>query len=190
MADTSANATAAKPRTASARKPGAASTAAATATNGSESKARFSKAIEEAKAGVQALGKEAHDKAGGYREKASAAGNEWFEEAKVRGGQAKEKAAELAVEGKTRASEAIVGLAKLVEDNADTIDAKLGLKYGDYARKAGTSMHEAAAKLDAKDINELGDDAREFVRKSPGLAIGIAAVAGYMLARVFRSSSN
>lgn len=49
---------------------------------------------------------------------------------------------------------------------------------------------DAAAKLDAKELGELGEDAREFVRKSPGLAVGMAAVAGFMLARMFGGGSK
>lgn len=163
---------------------------AATDGDGQGSKARFTKAVEEAKAGVQALGKEAQDRADTYREQAKDKSGEWLDEAKAYGSQAKDKAAELAVEGKARASEALLGLGKVVEDNAATIDEKLGAKYGDYARKAGTSIQDAAAKLDSKDIGELGDDAREFVRKSPALAVGIAAAAGFLLAKVFRGSSD
>ena len=51
-------------------------------------------------------------------------------------------------------------------------------------------MQEAAAKLDAKDLGELGEDARRFVKDSPGAAIGIAAVAGFFLAKMFRSGSS
>jgi len=158
------------------------------ATDGS--KARFAKAVEEAKAGVHALGKEAQDKAGTYREQAGAKGSEWIDDAKSYGGQAKEKGIELAVEGKARATEALLGLGKVVEENAATIDEKLGVKYGDYARKAGTSIQDAATKLDSKDLGEIGDDAREFVRKSPALAVGLAAAAGFVLARFFRGSSD
>ena len=75
-------------------------------------------------------------------------------------------------------------------DNADTIDEKLGTRYGDYARTAARSMQETAAKIEAKDIGELGEDAKEFVRKSPGLAIGIAAVAGFLVSRLFKGSSS
>jgi ElaB/YqjD/DUF883 family membrane-anchored ribosome-binding protein len=75
----------------------------------------------------------------------------------------------------------------VVSDNAATIDEKLGAKYGDYARTASRSLQENATKLDNKDLDELGEDAREFVRKSPGLAVGMAAVAGYMVARLFRA---
>lgn len=147
------------------------------------SKERFAKAVEEAKAGAQALGKEAQDRADLYREKISTTSTEWADQAKV-------KATDLAVEGKAKASEAMAGLGKMVADNAGLIDEKVGAKYGDYARSAAQSIQDAATKLDSKDINELADDAKEFVRKSPGVAIGIAAVAGFMLARVFRGSNN
>jgi ElaB/YqjD/DUF883 family membrane-anchored ribosome-binding protein len=159
---------------------------AAVSNGGDAAKARFAKAIEEAKAGAQALKGEATGKADVYREQLTAKGSEWLEEAKVKGDEAKVKATELANEGKTRASGAISGLGKIVEDNAVTLDEKLGVKYGDYARTYGKQMQDAGAKLDAKELGELGEDAKEFVRKSPGLAVGIAAAAGFLLARVFR----
>ena len=45
-------------------------------------------------------------------------------------------------------------------------------------------------KARAKDLNELGDDAKQFVRKSPALALGIAAVAGFLVSRLFKGGSN
>lgn len=160
------------------------------ATNGGDAaKARFAKAIEEAKAGAHALKDEAQGKAGVYREQLSAKSGEWLEEAKVRGDEAKVKATELANEGKARASTAISSLGKIVEDNAPALDEKLGVKYGDYARTYGKQMQDAGAKLDSKELAELGDDAKEFVRKSPGVALGIAATAGFLLARLFRRSN-
>ena len=158
--------------------------------NGTEAKARFSKAIEEARSGAQALAKDVQDKSGAYREKLSSASNDWIEEAKVMGDQAKERATALAKDGKNRASDAISGLGKVVADNAGTIDEKLGTRYGDYARTAARTMQETAAKIEAKELDELGEEARQLVRKSPGLAIGIAAAVGFMLARLFRGSSK
>jgi ElaB/YqjD/DUF883 family membrane-anchored ribosome-binding protein len=152
-----------------------------------EAKAKFSKALEEAKAGAAALGEEAKVRAGAYREKANAKYGEKKGEARVYGDDAKARAADLAREGKGKISEGLTQLSKVVSDNAATIDEKLGAKYGDYARTASRSLQENATKLDNKDLDELGEDAREFVRKSPGLAVGMAAVAGYMVARLFRA---
>lgn len=151
-----------------------------TSANRTEAKQRFGKALEEARAGAAALGSEA-------RTQARARSEDWVDEAKTYGRKARVKGKELAVEGKARASDAIASLGKVVSDNAGQIDERLGTQYGDYARTASRSLQETAARIDAKNIDELGDDAREFVRKSPGLAVGLAAVAGYMIARVFRS---
>ena len=159
-------------------------------TNVKESKSHFAKAIDEAKAGAQALSKEAQDRAQNYRKKATEAGDEWASEARTKSSEAKEKAAELAKDGKASARKAISRLGKMVEDNAATIDEKIGAKYGEYARSAARSIQDAGAKLDAKDLDELGEDAKEFVRKSPGLAVGIAAATGFMLARLFKGSRN
>lgn len=154
----------------------------------SAAKAKFTKAIDEARAGAQALGKEAQTKAVAYREQIAARSGDWVEEARDIAGQAKDRAGELAKEGKAKTSDALSSIGKIVADNAGTIDEKLGVRYGDYARTAARSMQETAAKIEAKDLNELGDDAKEFVRKSPGLAIGIAAAFGFLLSRLFKSS--
>ena len=146
-------------------------------------KERFAKAIEEAKAGAQALGKEAQERADLYREKVTSQSGEWT-------AQAKEKATDYANEGKAKASEAISGIGKLVADNAGLIDEKVGPKYGDYARSAAQSLQDVSARLDEKSLDDLAGDAKEFVRKSPGLAIGLAAVGGFLIARLLRGSSD
>ncbi len=153
-------------------------------------KAKFSNALEEARSGAKALGQEVQDRTGAYREKLAGASNDWAEEAKNLTGQAKERATELAQDGKARASDAISGLGKIVADNAGTIDERLGARYGDYARTAARTMQETAAKIEAKDLDELGEDAKQFVRKSPGIAIGIAALFGFMLSRLFKRSGD
>ena len=171
-----------KPRKKATPKTTVSTTAAATTTATTprdEAKARFSKAIEEAKAGAAALGSEAKARSQAYRGEAKAKGTDLSAEAKV-------KARGFAQDGKGAISEAIAGLGKLVNDNAPAIDEKLGAKYGDYARTASKSLDDAAAKVDQKELDELADDAREFVRKSPGMAVGIAAVAGFMIAGLFR----
>jgi ElaB/YqjD/DUF883 family membrane-anchored ribosome-binding protein len=189
MADATTGKTA-KPRAKAAPKRRTAKPA-ARKSNGSaartEAKKRFGRALEEAKAGAAALGKDARQRAEGYRTQAQARSEDWVDEAKAYTKQARVKGKELAVEGKSRASDAIASLGKVVADNAREIDERFGSQYGDYARTASRSLQETAARLDAKDIDQLGEDAREFVRKSPGLAIGLAAVAGYMVARIFRS---
>ena len=59
----------------------------------------------------------------------------------------------------------------MIEDSARTIDDNVGEKYGDYARSAADAVSSFAEKLNAKEIDEMVDDARDYVRKSPAVAI-------------------
>lgn len=159
----------------------------ATAGNGTEAaKNHFAKAVEEALAGAKALGTEAQSRAGEYREKLYDKKDGLAEDAKVRSDEYKDKAFGFADDGKAKASSALVGLSRLITENAGTLDDKVGVKYGDYARGAAKSVQDAAARLDEKTIDELGEDAKEFVRTSPAMALGLAAAAGYLLGRVFK----
>ncbi|MXO74045.1 hypothetical protein GRI40_02265 [Altererythrobacter aerius] len=155
-----------------------------------EAKTRFNAALAEAKAGAAALRTEASDRAAAYRSQARTQSENWVGEARNYGAQAKGKAGELATDGKGKVAEALSALGRAVLDTAPTVDEKLGAKYGDYARTASRSLQDASARLDARTVDELSDDARELVRKSPALAVGIAAVGGFLLARLFRSSKD
>jgi ElaB/YqjD/DUF883 family membrane-anchored ribosome-binding protein len=91
---------------------------------------------------------------------------------------------------KDKTGTAMQGLAKLISDTAGTVDAKLGPQYGDYARQAAHSVAGAADSLDSKDVDQLMTEARDFVRKSPAVAIGAAAVVGFVLMRLAKGSSS
>lgn len=159
--------------------------AAETATDGV--KAKFSKALDDARTGALALSKDLQDKAAPYREKLSNA--DFTAEAKAIGEQAKERAMALAADGKVKASDALTSLGKVVADNAGLVDDKLGAKYGDYARTAARHIQETAAKLESKDLDELGKEATDFVKKNPALALGAAAVVGFALSKLLKGSS-
>ena len=90
------------------------------------------------------------------------------------------------MQSKSKASEALRGASRLVADNAGTVEQNLGAKYGDYVRTASQKLQETADTLDRKSVEDLGEDAREMVRKSPATAVGLAALAGFILARLFR----
>jgi ElaB/YqjD/DUF883 family membrane-anchored ribosome-binding protein len=95
-----------------------------------------------------------------------------------------------AEKGKDRATEAVSSISKLIRDSAATIDENVGKQYGDYARTAADSVDGFASNLDAKDVDAIVTDAREFVRKSPAVAIGAAAAIGFVLARLVRSGRD
>lgn len=103
--------------------------------------------------------------------------------------QASDKAKDLATKGKSKAAEGLESLATLIGDSSTQVDEKLGKQYGDFARSAAQTVSGLAGSIDEKDFEELMAEARDFVRKSPAVAIGSAAVVGFMLARLLRSKS-
>ncbi|WP_326524459.1 hypothetical protein [Sphingomonas sp.] len=109
------------------------------------------------------------------------------DEAGKLGGQAGDRIRAFADDGKSRATGILDELAKSIGDAAGTIDEKVGEQFGGYARSASTSVSSFADTLRNKDVDDLLEDARAFVRKSPGVAIGAAAALGFVLARVLRS---
>jgi len=100
------------------------------------------------------------------------------------------KAKSAASQGKERTGNAIENLSKMIEDSARTIDDNVGEKYGDYARSAADAVSSFAEKLNAKEIDEMVEDARGFVRKSPAVAIGAAAVVGFLVSRLIKSGMD
>ena len=60
----------------------------------------------------------------------------------------------------------------MIGDTATGIDERLGAEYGDYARKAASAIDNAASSLASKSPDELIDDTRDFVKKSPGHCAG------------------
>ena len=104
--------------------------------------------------------------------------------------QAGKTAKSAAIVAKDKTGTAMQSLAKLISDTAGTVDAKLGPQYGDYARQAAEQVAGAGTALEGKDVDQLMDEARDFVRKSPAVAIGAAAVVGYVLMRLAKGSDD
>ena len=101
--------------------------------------------------------------------------------------QAAGKTRGLVGQGLERSSEALASVSKLVGETAAGIDERLGQEYGDYARKAADAIDNAANSLASKSPDELIDDTREFVKRSPGIALAGAAVVGFVLARLVKT---
>jgi hypothetical protein len=102
-------------------------------------------------------------------------------------GQAADRAKDLLSQGIERSAEALANVGKLIGDTATGIDERLGEEYGDYARRAAGTIEGAANSLAAKDPEELIDDTREFIRRSPAVALAGAAIVGFAVARLIKS---
>jgi hypothetical protein len=93
---------------------------------------------------------------------------------------------EFADGGKTRASDALEELSRVVADTADSIDERLGREYGEYARKAADAVSGFADSLRTTEVDEIYGKVEGAVRKSPGIALGVAAVLGFTAARLVK----
>jgi ElaB/YqjD/DUF883 family membrane-anchored ribosome-binding protein len=112
------------------------------------------------------------------------------DQAKTLVGQAGERARGAANEGKEKATNLLDELSKMVADVASSIDDKVGANYGDMARKAASSVSGFATNLKGKEVDDLLDDARKFVREKPAVAIGAAAAVGFILTRLIKAGSD
>lgn len=101
--------------------------------------------------------------------------------------QAADKARGFVGQGIERSSEALANVSKLVGDTASGLDERLGPEYGDYARRAAETLESTANRLASKDPDELIDDTRNFIRKSPAIALAGAAIVGFAVARLVKS---
>ncbi|MDB5736606.1 MAG: hypothetical protein JWO65_274 [Sphingomonas bacterium] len=136
-----------------------------------------------AKPTIDDLKSSASEKASDFKTQAS-------DKASAFAAQAGDKARDYAEQGKERASGALSEVARMIGNTAGTIDEKIGSGYGDYARRAADAVSGAADNLRDKDVEELIGDARDLVRKSPAIAIGAAAAAGFVLARLIKAGSD
>lgn len=103
--------------------------------------------------------------------------------------QAGDRVRNYAVDGKDRATSALDSVAQVLAEAAASVDEKLGGEYGQYAHRAADTVRTFTDSIRDKDVDELYDDARELVRKSPAVAVGLAAAIGFALIRVVKAGA-
>ena len=102
--------------------------------------------------------------------------------------QASERARGFADDGKKQATDFLQTVAQIVSDAAGSVETRLGSQYAGFGNRASDSINSLASSLDERSVDDLIDDARSFVKRSPVVAIGVAAVVGFAVARLVRSS--
>lgn len=101
--------------------------------------------------------------------------------------QAGSKARSFVGQGLQTGGTTLTNLSQIVNETVSQIEEKLGPQYGEYARTASQTLDRYAQTLTNKDPDELAEDVRGFVRKSPGVALGAAAVVGFSLVRLLKA---
>ena len=102
-------------------------------------------------------------------------------------GQAAERIRGFADDGKGRVTGLLENVSEVINDAARSVDERLGEDYGEYAHRAAGAVADFAGRIRDRSVDDIVDDARDFVRKSPAVAVGLAAVAGFALIRVIKS---
>lgn len=98
--------------------------------------------------------------------------------------EASDRARTYADQGKAKATGALDQIVTMLNDAAGQVDDKLGQQYGQYARSAADQVQGFSSSLNDRSVDELLEDARALVRKSPAAAIGVAAAVGFVAARL------
>ena len=96
----------------------------------------------------------------------------------------KSSARDAANSGKAKTAGTLDDVSALVDDLARTLEERVGPQYGSYARRAAEALSGASDGLKAKDVEELLEDARDFIRRKPAVAIGAAAALGFVVTRL------
>ncbi|HEY0114834.1 MAG TPA: hypothetical protein VGB54_03850 [Allosphingosinicella sp.] len=102
--------------------------------------------------------------------------------------QAGDRARTMADDGKRHTTSFLQAVAQVVSEATGSVEDRLGPQYTGLGHRASDSINSLASSLDARSVDDLYDDARAFVRRSPAVAMGIAAIVGFAIARVVRSS--
>ncbi len=98
--------------------------------------------------------------------------------------QASDKARGFVDQGKERVGGALDQLTQMLNDAAAQVDEKLGQQYGQYARQAAGTVSGFADQVRAKQPDELVEDIRELVAKSPAIAVGATAAVAFVISRL------
>jgi hypothetical protein len=90
-------------------------------------------------------------------------------------------------EGLKSGSATLGNIAGIIEETVEQIAERLGPQYADYAKTASSTINRYASTLENKDPDELVDDVRDLIRKSPGVAVTGAAIIGFGLVRLLKA---
>lgn len=105
-------------------------------------------------------------------------------------GQATDRARSAAEDQKARATDALDNFSRAIHEAAGSLEEQVGPQIAQYAHRAADTLDEFSASLRNKSVDELVDDARGFVRRSPAVAIGTAVALGFALARFLKATAD
>ena len=100
------------------------------------------------------------------------------------------KARSAAEEGKSKASETIKNVAASTRDAASQFEDTQAAPLTSYVNSAADRIEQFGNTIDEKSVDELLDDLREMVRRSPAIAVGAATAVGFALSRFAKATDH
>lgn len=100
------------------------------------------------------------------------------------------KAREAANEGKTKAASTLSQLAQSTRDAGRQFEGTEAAPLTGYVDSAADGIENFARTLDKKTVDDIVDDVREMVRRSPAIAIGAAAFVGFAISRFAKATER
>ena len=102
--------------------------------------------------------------------------------------QARTKIGDVAEEQKHRAAAGIRGVAHSLHNMARSLEREHRDIVAQYAHVAADQLDRTAHVLDHRSMAEMADDVEAFAHRRPGVFVGGAFAAGFLLARLIRNS--
>lgn len=93
-------------------------------------------------------------------------------------------------DGKEKVTASLDGFAKAAHEIADKLRASGVGPVAKYAHQGAEMVAAWSTSINEKSIEDLVDDAREFARRKPAVAVGISLAAGFVVSRLFKASSS
>ncbi|MFZ4689044.1 MAG: hypothetical protein ACOYLS_07390 [Polymorphobacter sp.] len=101
---------------------------------------------------------------------------------------ARSRLMELAEDGKSELVRGFDNLVTLANELAAQVDSAGGGAIASYAWQAAGLLGDIQSGLRDKPVEDLLEDGRTIIREQPALAVGVAVVAGFLVARLVKSS--
>jgi hypothetical protein len=105
-------------------------------------------------------------------------------------GSAQSRLLDLAEDGKTELAKGFDGLIAIANELAARVDSAGVGPLAGYAWQAAGLLKDIQQGLRDRPVEDILDDGRALIRREPALAVGVAVAAGFIAARLFKSSGR
>lgn len=100
------------------------------------------------------------------------------------------KVAELADGRKHAVVEQVQGVADIVAQLGDAATQQFGPAVGGMVNRGSEAVSSLAREIDARSLEDLADSGRTLIVRRPGVALAVAAIAGFAGGRILKGAMS